>query len=406
MQRVLYILNALGGGASAGIYEMLPHLPKDQYAVYAVAPPSSNPAELERARRHFIDIRTFPMNWWNIPDVDPIRAFARLISERRHGATLERATEHIKRAIREWGIDLVHTGTALTLGGALAARELNIPHVWHIKESVGSQNRVKFRMSDTEMVAYFSDHAAQIIAMSDYIAEVFRQHGCKNISVIPDGVDLTPYQTGDSRNLRARLKVNETDLLIGMVAGLNSTWKQHDVFVKAAAIAAKQNPDLRFVILGGKSPARARFPYDTVKRYADEITRLAEKLFPDGRLQILEHVPDPPDIMRSLDVLVHPCDVEPFGRIGIEAMAAGTPVIGATTGGIAETVTDGKTGLLVTPKDEHAFAEAILRLASDANLRSTLGSAGKIRVQGRYTIEGHVEKLGGVYMEALSHIGT
>ncbi len=405
MIKILYVLNALGGGASGGIYEMIPHLPSDRYQAYAVAPAGGDES---RARKLFTDVRIIPLPWWNIPDVDVVRRAAMRISERRHGITPERSIAAIKAVIREWGIDLVHTGTALNNTGALAARAFNIPHIWHIKESVGKANRVHFPVrDDAAMVKTFSDLSHTVIAMSDYIAEVFQAHDCPNITVIPDGVNLALYQKGESRDLRARLGIpHESDtVLIGMVAGLNSTWKQHDLFIESAALAAQSDPRLKFVIVGGGAPKHARFPYDSVKRYADSIIVLAKARFPDARLTILDFVPNPPDIMRSLDILVHPCDNEPFGRIAIEAMAAGTPVIGANAGGIAETITDDHTGLLVPPRDARAFADAMLRLANDPVLRFRLGANGRTRVKnGGYSIENHVRQLELLYQTATNSI--
>ena len=70
---------------------------------------------------------------------------------------------------------------------------------------------------------------------------------------------------------------------------------------------------------------------------------------------------------------MHPCDIEPFGRIAIEAMAAGTPVVGPNVGGISETVVDGETGILVAPGALDAFANATEQLIRDPSLRAKNG---------------------------------
>jgi glycosyltransferase involved in cell wall biosynthesis len=72
---------------------------------------------------------------------------------------------------------------------------------------------------------------------------------------------------------------------------------------------------------------------------------------------------------------------EPFGLVAIEAMAAGRPVIASRTGGLADIVVDGETGLLVTPGDPVALRQAIEKLLADPVLRERMGQAGKRRVE-------------------------
>lgn len=391
--RVLYVLNAVGGGASLGIYEMLRTQPSiDAYAVVPYGGDLTPLAPLFRA------VRPAALPWWNRPH-DPLRGAAIRLGERRRGVTEAKGTAQLVALIREWGIDLVHTGTAMNREGALAAQQTGTPHLWHIKEGIGRANRVQFPLPDADLVGYISGLSAGVVAMSAYVAGIFQQHHCPNLTIIPDGVDLAPYLTGESRALRAHLGIAADTPLIGMVAGLSSTWKRHDLFIEMAGRLAKEDARAQFVIIGGL-PRATRFPYDVPHRYAQSMLRLAREQVAAGRLTFLEHVPNPPDIMRSLDVLVHPCDIEPFGRVAIEAMAAGTPVIGTTSGGIAETVIDSVTGLLVAPNDPAALAAAARRLIEDADLRRRLGEAGKVHVSQHYGIDLFTERMLALYRKA------
>ena len=67
---------------------------------------------------------------------------------------------------------------------------------------------------------------------------------------------------------------------------------------------------------------------------------------------------DIPEIMALLDILVLASEKEPFGRVLIEAMACGKPVVATNAGGVPEIAEDGKTGILVPPKDSRAMAAA------------------------------------------------
>jgi glycosyltransferase involved in cell wall biosynthesis len=380
---------------------MVRALPRDRILPYAVTA-GGEESELRRVRSLFTDIRVIPMPWWNLdPEAGLSRRVAYTLGRWRKGMTFRSHQAAIVKAIEDWDIDMVHSGTALTLGGALAARAVGVPHIWHIKECIGRNNRVQFPMSDPELVSYISRLSVQVVVMSDYIGTFFREHGCQNLMVLPDGVILEPYMAQTSRNLRTELGLKPDTLLVGMVASLTSSWKRHDVFIRMAGLLAYHEPKVHFIIIGPQPSPAARWPYDLPLRYFSCLQHLASGCVPDGRLTFHNYVLDTPDIMRSLDILVHTCDIEPFGRIAIEAMAAGTPVVGPTTGGIAETVVHGCTGLLVSPGDPGAFADATRHLLADHHLRQRLGNTGRIHVQKYYTVARQVEQLASLYEKAL-----
>ena len=275
--------------------------------------------------------------------------------------------------IEQWDIDLVHSGTALVLAGALAAQQANVPNIWHVKETIGRKNRVQFPLPDDRLIAYMREFSAHVVVMSDYIGQIFRDTARIELTVLPDGVDLTPYDGGTSQNLRQHLGIDRDTVLVGMVAGMTSMWKRHDLFIRMAGLLAEKHTTAQFIIAGPKPSPKARWPYDLNRRYYESLERLASEVVPEGRIKFLGVLPNPTDIMRSLDVLVHPCDIEPFGRIAIEAMAAGTPVVGPNVGGISETVVDGETGILVAPGALDAFANATEQLIRDPSLRAKNG---------------------------------
>ncbi len=93
---------------------------------------------------------------------------------------------------------------------------------------------------------------------------------------------------------------------------------------------------------------------------------------------------------------------EPFGLVGIEAMAAGRPVIASTTGGIGEWLHDGVTGLAVKPGDPTALAGALERLLGDTARQAEMGLAGRRLVAERFSAERHVNALMRAYGVARS----
>lgn len=88
-----------------------------------------------------------------------------------------------------------------------------------------------------------------------------------------------------------------------------------------------------------------------------------------------------PDFLRRASVFVWPGVGEAYGMVYLEAAAAGLPVVAFRNGGVPEVVVDGKTGLLVPPRETAALSGAIRQLLDDARLRQTLGSAGRRMVR-------------------------
>jgi len=91
---------------------------------------------------------------------------------------------------------------------------------------------------------------------------------------------------------------------------------------------------------------------------------------------------------------------EPFGLVGIEALAAGRPVIASATGGIEDWLDDGISGLCVKPGDVDDLAQALNRLLADPDMQRTMGEAGKLAVHARFSPERHVAALLDAYASA------
>ena len=105
--------------------------------------------------------------------------------------------------------------------------------------------------------------------------------------------------------------------------------------------------------------------------------------------------------MASFDIFVLPSRSEGFGRVNLEAMAMGKPVISTNVGGIPEVVLDGVTGILVPPGNSKDLAHAIMRLLNDYELRESIGKQGRRRVEEHFTLQAHAQRIEEIYGEVL-----
>lgn len=104
------------------------------------------------------------------------------------------------------------------------------------------------------------------------------------------------------------------------------------------------------------------------------------------QVHFLGHRDDVPVLLQAADVVVIPSRRESFGRLTLEAMAAGRPVVATHVGGLPEAIVDGETGLLVPAEDEASLGAAIRIMLTDRMGARRRGESARERFRARYTI--------------------
>lgn len=214
------------------------------------------------------------------------------------------------------------------------------------------------------------------------------------VRVIYPGVDLNRFHPGPPPpGMREALAAHPQDPIVGIVGRVDPR-KGVDTLVEAMIRLRDTGTAASLVVIGRE--------FVGTPQWARELRARAEQEL-GSRVRFLPPRHDVPNVLRALDVLVNASHHEPFGRTIIEAHAVGTPVVATAAGGIPEFVTDGETGLLVTPRDPDALAAAIKRLLVDPSLRQHLAAAGRAQVTDRFTLDHHVSSLISAY-RALSRM--
>ena len=162
--------------------------------------------------------------------------------------------------------------------------------------------------------------------------------------------------------------------LVGMF-GRISPWKGQDVFLHAIA----RLPEVNAIIAGG-----ALFGEEA---YEQRMQALARELGITRRVTFAGHVEEVAAVMAACDVVAH-CSTspEPFGRVIVESMFAGTPVIATDAGGAREIVTDGVNGQLTPMRDVDALVAAIRRCLDDPQWARQLADRAREEAQQRFSV--------------------
>ncbi len=359
-QRVL-IVNHTGimGGAEVGLAEWIRFLDRDR--VYPlVAAPMQGPLN-DRLRAAGDRVLAQPMirvqRTWN-----PCRMTVMAVQGWRQISMLSRLAGQERVRVLHANSNHAHLITAP------AARRMGMPCIWHVRDltPLGWIGRRLYR------------RASLIVAVSKSVERHVQQYrtGHDRVRVITNGIDVTRFNGDNPDRAAARRslfpRIDDTMVLIGMVGNL-VPWKRHDLFLDIAANMLRENADqLRFVIVGDD-----RFG-DHPEYERSLICRITKSPL-NGRVLLAGYREDIPRVMQALDILVHPAEREPFGRVMVEAMAADRPVVAVNAGGASEIVVDRVTGYLTAPNDVGAMTNAVRSLARNPALRRQLGEAGRQR---------------------------
>lgn len=388
-RRVLHVMNSAAGGAALSTLDLIRSCRTQGIDAAVVCHQAGTNEEFERIREA-ADGRLLirPLYWmnrkirskiWKRPAIEAWQWW-------RTGCTLG-STSDVAEFAGKHKVDLIHTNTILTPEGARAARRLRLPHVWHVRELVGPGMPFRFYCTRRGLGRYLNRMATEVVANSHVCARQLRDVVAEDrLHVVPNGVDIARFAIREERT-------GSSPIIVGMVANV-APLKRHDLFIEAVA-RIDRSIAAEFRIYGHVA---------STPEVIDPLRKAVERLGLGDRLKWMGFVADPRAIMQELDVLVHPCESEAFGRVFIEAMACGVPVVAARGGGAAEIVVDGETGFLVEPHSATAMSAAIERVARDANLRRSLGQSGRRRVETEYSLSQCMTRMKSVYALALHRV--
>lgn len=281
-------------------------------------------------------------------------------------AALAQAAIRLAGLARRLRPDVIHTNSMKSHVLAIpAARAAGAPLVWHIRDILEEGWLRK------AMVALARRGADRVVSLSDVAAEPFRAGRLEDrVRVVHNGIRPRPLDQDAAAAWRRTVGAQPGDVLVVLV-GQIAGWKGQDVFVEAAGRLAATHPQLRFAIVG-----ECLFP-ENEGEFDRRIRARAIELGLEERLRFTGPVDAIEPVMAGADIVVHASRLpEPFGRVIVEAMAQGTPVISTTIGAGPELVPD-TAGRLVPPDDPAALAAVIAELAEDDGLRATLGACAR-----------------------------
>lgn len=316
-------------------------------------------------------------------------------SRRKPWLYLKTAYQFTRTVIRQ-KIALMHVNCPkATPYVGLASRLTGTPYVVHVRDyrhAWSRPDRIKFLSGAKFIIANSNDVAKYFVGLG--VPESFVRIIYNPIH-LPDNSEM--LTEAENLQMRQSLHVPVDVLLVGIIGQIQEI-KGHEDVVNAAPMILERNPDVHFLIAGAAFDEEAR-------KYEAQLKDQIRRLQLSDHFHFVGFRNDVLSVMQTLDMLVVPSWREPFGRVVVEAMGVGCPVIGTKVGGIPEIIEDGINGLLVQPQNPVEIAQAVMTLSQDLDLRETLINQGYNTAQ-RFNVGAHVSKIQHLYdvvLEASRH---
>lgn len=314
----------------------------------------------------------------------PLRRFADLQTVR-HGAMLARFLQRER-------IMIVHAhGFYPSIFGIAAATLCRVPvRIASKRESVGLRAPGHARLERATFRV-----ATQVVTNCVAIRQQLEVSGvpASKLTTIYNGLAMdrvAPRARGRLAAVDALdLRVAPSDRFVTMVANLELRVKDHYTFLRAAQRVHAAEPDVRFLVAG-----------DGV--LLEEMRELAQRLGIGARVHFLGRCAHIAELLFLSEICVLSSTSEGFPNVVLEYMGAARPVVATDVGGVAEAVTDGTTGYLVTARDYEMMSARVLLLLRERIMAQAMGEAGRARVAALFSIELQLEQTVALYEAQLA----
>ncbi len=291
---------------------------------------------------------------------------------------LWRAYAGMRRFLQSVPAEILYSHSYASLAiGRLAARGLDCRLVCHLHNALNPTRLLGLqRVLVSLALAAIAD---RLVAVSDFVAASLWGPARRKADRVDNGIDAQTIMAA----IPGAAKDPRRIVIVGRLVG----WKKQQVAIRAIQILRGRGVDCELEIIGG--------PLDPSVRHYRTLRDLIRGLGLTDHVHFMGVLSPPYRRVASAVACVSCSTREPFGLALVEAMVCGTAVVAARAGAMTELIEDRVTGLLVSPDDPAALADALERLLRDGVLRAALIDSARRRALERYDIASHLRALRG-----------
>lgn len=266
---------------------------------------------------------------------------------------------------------------------------------------IGSERNTDYSISRIQRIAYRLTKSLRnfCIANSNAGAQFNSRalgYPTTHYFVVHNGVDTNRFRPADKMTARRRLGISEGEFCIGMFASFKAR-KNHMMFIKAAAVLAKLDPEINFLLVGDSLQNVRRGTADYSEWIKQQIRDLG--LWP--RFRLLGNVADIESVYPCCDMTVLTSRIEGTPNVLLESMSCGVPVVATDVADNSIVVPDKEAGIIVPLDDVDALVEAILTIRNDSHLHHNMSIFAREWVCHRFSNEMLARKMADAYSTAV-----
>jgi len=268
-------------------------------------------------------------------------------------------------------------GLISVLAGQLASK----PVVWYLHDILNSEH---FGKAQLLAARYTARKSTQILVNSKSTKEALQILTGRNDNthLIYNAFNTKPFvQTANSQENQREALGFDSRPLVG-VFGRLSPWKGQDVFLRTLAMM----PAVQGLIVGS--------PMFGEDAYAQHLEQEIKTLGLENRVKLLGFRSDIPELMKTCDIIAHTSIApEPFGRVIVEGMLSGRPVVASKSGGPNEIIENGVTGMLYTPGDSQALQSVLSEIINEPEQALLMAQRGRETALNRFSLDNMHKRL-------------
>ncbi len=273
----------------------------------------------------------------------------------------------MNRAIDDFAPTLIHVATPFTMGlyGQRYAYSRNIPLVasyhTHFDQYLSYYNIRWLENAYWKYMQWFHQDCEKVFVPSESTRQYLLERGFSDLEIWSRGIDLAKfYPLVDRQAVLQECRIDEDEFVI-LYVGRIAPEKDMDVLIETFETLPKRIRNNAHLVIAGDGPMYRGLVATNEKTLNSRITYLG---FTEGAALQRWYA--------AADIFLFPSPTETFGNVILEAMASGTPVIGAAQGGVQDIIEEGVTGLLCPAGDVQAFRAAVVKLYDDSALRARI----------------------------------
>lgn len=353
------------GGAELALIELIDVLLENGFKIFVVLP-SVGPFEKELQKRYINYIIIFS-RWW-VYKIYSIIDIVKFINNNFLSII------NIIKYIKKHNCKIVITNTSVICVGGVAAKLLKINHIWCIHEFVDKGLEQSFFLGNC-LSYWIMDKLSNILIVHSNILknELSKYIPSSKLTTLYQPVLIRNYLSPKSTNNMSHNKQFNC-LMLGTI---NNIKRQEDAII-AISILMKYKIDINLTIIGACCDDYINHLMNLIS-----MNRLREVV------SIIGYVDNPINHINKADVVLTCSKCEGFGRVTIEAMKAGKPVIGSRSCGTKELIIDGFNGLYYSPLNQEDLAEKIKFLYENPEIAKEIGLNAQYWANNKFNLENY-----------------